>query len=105
MMSRETLISKLAGLEAREATRKVEVEKRKVEAAEAADPRESIAPFVAEFGSQQASVAGDLEALTQAPPQDGDGKTDAKEVTRRLDELAGTVFEVGAMRAHASLRL
>ncbi|KAG1675415.1 hypothetical protein FOA52_012334 [Chlamydomonas sp. UWO 241] len=98
-LRREAMISKLAGLEA---ARQVEVAQRKQEAAEAADPRESIAPFVAQFGSQQASVAGDLEALTQAPPQDGDGKADAKEASRRLDELAATVFEMEKSAANAS---
>lgn len=88
---RDAMIAKLAALEA---ARKVESEKRREEAAEAADPRESIAAFLREFAGQQATVTDSLAALHK---EHAENKiADFKQAEMRLDGIAEAVFDVRA---------
>ncbi len=65
--------SVLGKLAANEAERKAKSEKRREEAQEAQDPRESTRAFLAEFAAEQQDVAAALSALSAAgPAPDGD---------------------------------
>lgn len=80
---KDVVIGKLA---AAEAARRQERDRRREEATEKTDPRESIAQYLSEFNSQTSALDQELEALSL--------DNEPKRIQELLDEMTAKAFQV-----------